>query len=563
MTKLLFKRWLYVPALVLIAFACSDDEGNGGDPVASFQYETDDVDFLTVHFTNFSKNADSYSWNFGDGSAASAEEEPSHTYEEGGTYTVVLSATGNGKTVTKSIDVIVTDPNEALKALTGETSKSWKLLRDVSTGRFPMAVGPADRSTIWWSFGGVEQLGVRPCALNDEYIFSLDGGFEFKTNGDFWAEGMQLSGCQESLDANFVNGSGADVSAWNDGEFDFTYNVATQKLTLNGTGAHLALFKAATDAEVDVPQPSVTYDVIKLHDGEVDTLIVETKISTTGYWRFVLVHYDNPLQEPAIPGSPPTASFTTSSAGAEATFTNSSTGATSYSWDFGDNTTSTAQNPVHTYAQNGIYMVTLTSTNASGTASASQLVVVGASNITLADLHGGGTKTWKLKPMANAYRVGTASVLYFGNPAADVAARACMFDDEFKFSSDMKYAYDSKGQVFAEPYILNIQYQCTNDNDLTGIYAGFRSNNNFTYGFTDPAGSNLATVTVNGTGAFIGFNKGYNGGEYSGTTTALATSVTYEVVNFTKGTTNDTMEVRVQINTSGDPVWWSMILISQ
>ena len=45
------------------------------------------------------------------------------------------------------------------------------------------------------------------------------------------------------------------------------------------------------------------------------------------------------------------------------TFANTSTGATSYSWDFGDMTNSSAAAPLHAYAANGTYTVTLTAIN--------------------------------------------------------------------------------------------------------------------------------------------------------------------------------------------------------
>ncbi|RMH03005.1 MAG: PKD domain-containing protein, partial [Planctomycetota bacterium] len=49
-------------------------------------------------------------------------------------------------------------------------------------------------------------------------------------------------------------------------------------------------------------------------------------------------------------------------------FTDLSTGSpTSWNWDFGDGNTATAQNPSHTYAQPGLYTVTLTVGNAAGT----------------------------------------------------------------------------------------------------------------------------------------------------------------------------------------------------
>lgn len=61
----------------------------------------------------------------------------------------------------------------------------------------------------------------------------------------------------------------------------------------------------------------------------------------------------------------PAASFT-SAAGTGAgviNFTNASTNATTYSWNFGDGNTSTAQNPSNTYISNGTYTVTLTAIN--------------------------------------------------------------------------------------------------------------------------------------------------------------------------------------------------------
>jgi PKD repeat protein len=47
---------------------------------------------------------------------------------------------------------------------------------------------------------------------------------------------------------------------------------------------------------------------------------------------------------------------------------------TSWSWNFGDGTTSTFQNPAHTYAAYGDYNVTLTATNAAGSRSVSKTV---------------------------------------------------------------------------------------------------------------------------------------------------------------------------------------------
>ncbi len=71
------------------------------------------------------------------------------------------------------------------------------------------------------------------------------------------------------------------------------------------------------------------------------------------------------------PGNAPTAAFSgtplTGTAPLLVSFTDQSTDTpTSWSWDFGDNSTSTAQNPSHTYNSVGSYTVTLTVTNAYG-----------------------------------------------------------------------------------------------------------------------------------------------------------------------------------------------------
>lgn len=76
----------------------------------------------------------------------------------------------------------------------------------------------------------------------------------------------------------------------------------------------------------------------------------------------------------------PKASFTYTGgevqAPAEVKFTNTSTDATSYTWSFGDGTTSTEQNPVKTYQEKGNYTVSLTAVSDEGTNSTSKNIRV-------------------------------------------------------------------------------------------------------------------------------------------------------------------------------------------
>ena len=59
----------------------------------------------------------------------------------------------------------------------------------------------------------------------------------------------------------------------------------------------------------------------------------------------------------------PNPKFTSVTDSFKVTFANKSTFATSYTWNFGDNNTSTLENPVHTYAANGTYKIVLTASN--------------------------------------------------------------------------------------------------------------------------------------------------------------------------------------------------------
>jgi PKD repeat protein len=87
--------------------------GGGDPPVADFTAQpTSGETPLTVTFTDTSSgDPDSWSWEFGDG-GSSAEQSPTHVYEEPGTYRVILTATnGEGSDDVVKADVVtVTAP---------------------------------------------------------------------------------------------------------------------------------------------------------------------------------------------------------------------------------------------------------------------------------------------------------------------------------------------------------------------------------------------------------------------------------------------------------------------
>lgn len=80
----------------------------------------------------------------------------------------------------------------------------------------------------------------------------------------------------------------------------------------------------------------------------------------------------------------PSANFSESILGSTATFTNFSTSVNNsltYSWNFGDGSTSSAQNPSHTYATNGTYTVTLIASNCIFSDTITQTIQIGTTSM--------------------------------------------------------------------------------------------------------------------------------------------------------------------------------------
>ena len=124
--------WLLVFSGLVLVTSCGKDDPI--EVISGFSYKADATDFLTIKFTNASSNATTYSWDFGDNSAASTEESPSHKYAAVGSYSVKLTAkASDGTTDISTQTVTVVDPDAELTKLTGSVSKTWKLLRVVKT----------------------------------------------------------------------------------------------------------------------------------------------------------------------------------------------------------------------------------------------------------------------------------------------------------------------------------------------------------------------------------------------------------------------------------------------
>jgi PKD repeat protein len=321
-------------------------------------------------------------------------------------------------------------------------------------------------------------------------------------------------------------------------------------------------------------QNEIDYTLIKLTDAEAgcDTLIVEMNYydkpgdaAYLGYWRHVLVHYDNPADEPPIPAPKPVAGFTYVLEGTTVTFTNTSTLATSYSWDFGDGGTSTETDPVHTYAGDGAYTVALTATNANGDNTTSQSIIISTTVLT-EDLLVGGP--WKVQVTNHAVYVGggMGADNWWITPLANLDGTnvgtpddwSCMPDDEFIFSAGGGFEYKTMGSARNDGY-MGTPNGCWSDAEIgASPGAAFGSCNTHTFTFTPAAGTTRPIIEVtNGPGfaAFIGFYKGYYGGENTSNTNPPNGGLTtnrYEVIAYTSNDEKETLIVSVDISVLHD-----------
>lgn len=152
------KKMLKWSAIIVIAatalFACKgtdpepkpQPEPDVKAPVAEFTYA---IDALKVTFTNSSKDATTYKWDFGDGET-SKEVSPVHEYAAAGDYTVTLTA-ANSKGVTSKKEATVSVAGKvqayfAVSEIEGRAGAFGKALKFDATSS-------ANATAIAWDFG--------------------------------------------------------------------------------------------------------------------------------------------------------------------------------------------------------------------------------------------------------------------------------------------------------------------------------------------------------------------------------------------------------------------------
>jgi PKD repeat protein len=329
--------------------------GGGTPPNADFTWE---CNRLSCRFTDVSSDdgtVTGWRWSFGDG-GSSTERNPSHAFDAAGSYSVTLTVTddeGSGDIVSHQVSVTAPPPsNDPPHA---EFSVSCNHLTCSFTDQSTDADGSiASRA---WDFGD----GATSTERNPSHTYAAEGQYSvtLRVSDDDGADDTRTHSasptapapdpndpphaefevtCQD-LRCTFVDRSddpdGSVVSwAWDFGDGS-TSNERNPSHTYAAAGRYTVLL-VATD-----------------NDGAADSQS----------------HDANPTA-PVPTNNPPQADFDAHCHEEDCEFTDKSKDddgtVVSWQWSFGDGTTSTEQNPSHSYAERGHYDVQLTVTDDDG-----------------------------------------------------------------------------------------------------------------------------------------------------------------------------------------------------
>ncbi len=209
--------------LGLFIYSCSETEKVELPTSAIIHYSVVD---RQVAFTALTHNADTYSWDFGDGET-STESNPVHVYESGGYYTATLTVAGGTGTVEDEVKLaIALTPYVLLTGgPTAENGKTWKLSSAHSTGDDYLATADAGLTLVDGTPRPLPdgifstEFGMGDI-YDDTYTFFFDGSYLHDVKGDDGAFGgfvyqYYLAGFDDAtLLGNLVNPSAADILAY-------------------------------------------------------------------------------------------------------------------------------------------------------------------------------------------------------------------------------------------------------------------------------------------------------------------------------------------------------------
>ncbi|AGB01803.1 PKD domain-containing protein [Methanoregula formicica] len=377
-----------------------------------------------VQFTDKSTNAPtSWSWDFGDGGVSSLQN-PAHTYTTAGTYTVKLTAT-NGvgpDTVSKLSYIAITQPlptyNDIYVAVAntagpkynsfsnntyhilfqgaGQGLNALHISTDPTANYGQVTISENQSGTFYATDSGgkgYEDEIILMVAVNG----TLPDDFRMTINSDGYTWTPNTASNTAPTADSIVYQSSALSQTFSGS--DFRYGPQIWKPTADGLNYPIYSGQDMSNTAntfqlmfVDLNSGVLHPDSSLMNNGAVrinysfQNLTSFAAFSVYGYcknsnagadmigWTNALTS-DKTMSGYSVVGTGgsvgPVAGFTANTTVAAILapiqFTDTSTGVpTSWSWDFGDSSTSAEQNPVHAYSSAGTYTVKLTATNDKG-----------------------------------------------------------------------------------------------------------------------------------------------------------------------------------------------------
>ncbi len=287
-------------------------------------------------FVNNSIGAASYLWYFGDGTTSIAQN-PTHSYVTPNAFTVklvVTSINGCKDSISRTINVFA-------KPTAAFTTPAPQCIFNNS---FSFANNSIGAATYLWIFGD----GTTSTAQNPTHSYTTANAFTVKlivTNSN---------GCKDSL-SRIINVYPKPIPAFTTAT---PQCLSTNNFTFTNTstGGSTYVWHFGDGTTSTLINPTHTYSVASGYT-------VKLVVTSANGCKDSIIRAINVYANPVATFTPPASQCSSNN---NFSFVNNSVGPATYLWSFGDGTTSTAQNPTHSYTIANAFTVKLVVTNSNG-----------------------------------------------------------------------------------------------------------------------------------------------------------------------------------------------------
>jgi PKD repeat protein len=130
--QILKQTWIFLAAITLVG--CKNNNNpkpTFAKPIVDFTWSGNQSAPATITFTNNTQNANIYRWEFGNGQVSTKHSPDKVTYNQPGTFDIVLTATNGDKQTLRTKTIVIT-PNDDPVAHFSYTFKNQKTYAPVS-----------------------------------------------------------------------------------------------------------------------------------------------------------------------------------------------------------------------------------------------------------------------------------------------------------------------------------------------------------------------------------------------------------------------------------------------